>query len=255
MNETTTAVYPPLGLQLIIFGGKYDINTQTDEILDAIADTGYSAVEGGARDAVSYRKKLDERGLRYGGSHVSPGALGNLTPLIDYLRVMDAHDISNSGLMQWNNRTADDYKQTIKVLNDAGRKLRDEDIHLHYHNHDFEFDKVDGDKTGFDLLLDGLDPQAVDFCIDVAWVQKGGHDPAEFLRRHAERIGYIHLKDYNADGWAEVGQGVLDWPSVMTALAELPLVRWAMVEQDNTTRDPKESIAISRRFLRDTFGY
>ena len=254
MNNMSASM-PPLGLQLIVFGGHFDINTQTDEVLDAIAEAGYSAVEGGAQDAVLFRKYLDDRGLRYGGSHVGPGALRNVTPLVDYLRVMDAHDICNSGLIQWNDRTAEDYRQTIKILNEAGRRLRDEDIHLHYHNHDFEFDKADGEKTGFDLLLDGLDPQAVDFCVDVAWVQKAGHDPAEFLHRHADRIGYLHLKDYDAEGWKELGQGLVDWPSVLTAVAELPSVRWAMVEQDTTTRAPKESITISRQFLQETFGY
>jgi sugar phosphate isomerase/epimerase len=248
-------IYPPLGLQLIIFGGHCDLNTQTDEVLDAVAAAGFDFVEGGARDAVLYREKLDARGLRYGGSHVTPAALENLTPLVDYLRVMDAHDISNSGLLHWNDRAADDYRHTIAILNEAGRRLRDEDIQLHYHNHDFEFQKVDGDRTGMDLLLDGLDPQAVDFCVDVAWVQKAGHDPADYLRAHAERIGYLHLKDYNDAGWAEIGQGVLDWPSVMQAVSDLPHARWAMVEQDSTNGDPKESIAISRRFLKENFDY
>ena len=249
------AALPPLGLQLIVFGGHYDINAQTEEILDAVVEAGYSTVEGGAQDAGGYRKKLDGRGLLYGGSHVTPSALGNVTPLVDYLRVMEAHDVCNSGLIRWHDRTAEDYRQTIKILNEAGHRLRDENIHLHYHNHDFEFDKVEGEKTGLDLLLDGLDPQAVDFCVDVAWVQKAGHDPAEFLRHHGDRIGYIHLKDYDAEDWKELGQGRVDWPSVLTAVAELPSVRWAMVEQDTTIRDPKESVAISRRFLRDTFGY
>lgn len=255
MPEVNEATYPPLGLQLIIFGGHLDLKTQTDEILDAVADAGYEAVEGGTPDARAYRAKLEAHGLRYGGSHVTPSALSNLTPLIDYLRVMGAHDISNSGLLRWNDRTVDDYRQTITILNEAGRALRDQDIHLHYHNHDFEFAKVEDDKTGFDLLLEGLDPQAVDFCVDVAWVQKGGHDPAEFLRRHADRIGYLHLKDYNDAGWAALGQGVLDWPAVMSAVAELPFARWAMVEQDSTGGDPAEQIALSRRFLKDNFGY
>ena len=41
----------------------------------------------------------------------------------------------------------------------------------------------------------------------------------------------------------------------IVALIVPPLVRWAMVEQDSTKGDPKGSITISRRYLRDNFGY
>ena len=58
-----------------------------------------------------------------------------------------------------------------------GKQFRDEGIHLHYHNHDFEFLKVDGNKTGMDILMEGLDFRVVDLCVDVAWVMRGGDDP------------------------------------------------------------------------------
>jgi len=47
----------------------------------------------------------------------------------------------------------------------------------------------------------------------------------------------------------------VDIGAVMQVLPDLPGVRWVMVEQDTTRNDPRESIAISRRYLRDTFGY
>ena len=250
---------PPLGAQLMVFGGhptlKYDIQTQTDLILDSVAEAGYAAVEGGSRDAAAYKRALDARGLRYGGSHVLLPALQDVTPLIAYLKAVDSRDICNSGLRVWHNRSADDYRDAVSVLNDAGRAFRREDIHLHYHHHDFEFEAVEGGKTGMDLLLEGLDPEAVDLCVDIAWVTKGGADPAAYLTQHKDRIGYLHFKDFNADGWTELGRGQVDIASVMQVLPGLPGVRWVMVEQDTTRNDPRESIAISRRYLRDTFGY
>ena len=250
---------PPLGAQLMVFGGhptlKYDIQTQTDLILDSVAEAGYAAVEGGSRDAPAYKRALDARGLRYGGSHVLLPSLQDVTPLIAYLKAVDSRDICNSGLRVWHNRSADDYRDAISVLNEAGRAFRREGIHLHYHHHDFEFEAVEGDKTGMDLLLDGLDPEAVDLCVDIAWVTKGGSDPAAYLTQHKDRIGYLHFKDFDADGWTELGRGQVDIGAVMRVLPDLPGVRWVMVEQDTTRNDPSESIAISRRYLRDTFGY
>ncbi|MBV9848146.1 MAG: TIM barrel protein [Armatimonadetes bacterium] len=246
---------PPVGAQLIVFGGKYDINTQTDVILDSIARAGYAAVEGGARDAALYKQKLDERGLVYGGSHTGLRALQDVTPLVEYLRGVGGSDLCNSGLLRWGDLTAEDYRQAIPLLNEAGRKLRDEGVRFHYHHHDFEFKKVDGGKSGMDLLMEGLDPEAVDFCIDVAWVQKGGEDPAQYLVRHKDRIGYLHFKDFNDAGWIELGQGKVDFAAIMQVLPDITGARWVMIEQDSTAIDPVDSVAISRRYLKDTFGY
>ena len=253
---------PPVGAQLMVLGGhptiKYDIETQTDLILDTLVEAGYAGVEGGPRDAAAYRQALDKRGLRYGGSHVSLAALDNaetVERLTAYLQTLGSRDICNSGLMQWNNRSAEDYHQAVAVLNTAGRAFRKAGITLHYHHHDFEFEKVEGEKTGLDILLGETDPDAVDLCVDIAWVQKGGSDPAAFLTQHQDRISYLHFKDYDADGWTELGSGQVNISDVMQVLPQLPRIRWVMLEQDKTVHNPLASLAISRRYLRDTFGY
>ncbi len=247
---------PPVGAQLLVFSGHYDINTQTDEILDCIRDAGYDGVEGGSSDAALYKKKLDERGLIYGGGHVGLSVLQTGLPdLITYLKTVECREVCNSGLTTWNSPGLEDYLKSIEILNEAGRTLRSEGISLHYHNHAFEFEKIDGDKTGMDLLFAGLDPGAVDFCVDVAWVQKGGEDPAAFLRAHEDRIGYLHFKDFDDDGWTELGRGKVDFGALLPVVDAMPHVSWVMIEQDTTKINPKDSITISRRYLKDTFGY
>lgn len=246
---------PPVGAQLLVFGAKYNIDTDTDAILDCVAKAGYAGVEGGARDAALYRRKLDERGLKFGATHVGLTGLLDVKPIIEYLKVVGGTDVCNSALMRWDARSLQDYKDGIEILNKAGRQLRDEGIHLHYHNHDFEFDKVDGEKRGIDLLLDGLDFSVVDLCVDVAWVMRGGDDPATFLRTHKDVIGFLHFKDFDGENWIELGQGQNDFPAIMRVLPELKGARWVMIEQDSTKLDPMDSATISRRYLRDTFGY
>ena len=246
---------PPVGAQLLVFGGKYNIDTQTDVVLDSVARAGYAAVEGGSHDAARYRQMLDERGLVYGGSHVSLPVLQDVKPLVEYLRVVGGSDLCNSGLLRWGDLNVEDYRQAIPLLNEAGRQLQDAGVRFHYHHHDFEFKKVDGDKSGMDLLMDGLDPDAVDFCVDVAWVQKGGENPADYLVKHKDRIGYLHFKDFNDEGWIELGQGKVDFAAVMKVLPEITGARWVMIEQDSTAIDPVDSVAISRRYLKETFDY
>lgn len=246
---------PAVGLQCIVFGKRYSI--ATDAVLDHVAACGYEAVECGVKDPAAFKRMLDERGMVYGGAHASPTRLLDVRPIVESLKTLDAHDVCNSGLMNWHERTREDFARTIDVLNRAGRQLRDEGIHLHYHNHDFEFDPVEGagGKRGIDLLLEGLDADVVDLCVDVGWVAKAGADPAEFLVEHKDRVGYLHFKDFNDDGWIELGGGKVDFAGVMAVLPELTGARWVMIEQDTTRIDPLDSVAVSRKYLKDAFGY
>jgi len=241
---------PPIGAHLLVFGNRYDYEQDMDMILDTVRDAGYGSVEGSMKDPHTFKQKLDERGLKLGGYHVGLDKLKDVKPLIEYLRVTDCRDVCNSGVGSWSDITLDEVRTAIDILNEAGRQLRVEGIALHYHNHAFEFETVDGDRTIMDVLNDGLDFDHVDYCIDVAWVSRGGEDPTAFLRKHAEHVGYLHLKDHEGETWKELGQGVLDFDTIMPAIAELPNVRWAMVEQDKTDRDPVESCRMSAAFLR-----
>ena len=246
---------PKVGCQLIVFGGQYPVEENIEKIADTLAAAGYDAIEGGPRDAARYKAILDARGLVLAGSHVSLASNPDWDKVADYVLAMDAADVSNSGLTKWGDLTADDYKRSIELLNEGGAKLRARGVHFHYHNHAFEFEKVDGDKTGMDLLIEGLDPQACDLCVDVAWVQKGGENAAEYIKRHQDIIGYLHFKDYDDEGWCELGRGQVDFAPIMQVLPEMSRVRWVVLEQDKSRNDAMESVTESRRFLRDTFGY
>jgi sugar phosphate isomerase/epimerase len=243
-----------IGVQSLIFSERYKLEDDLDVVLGIVASAGYDAIESGTSDAIVFRDALAKYGLRHAGLHAGLSAVQDTQKNIDYLKVTGADDICNSGLLRWGDVSLEDYLAAIPILNEAGRRYKDAGVKLHYHNHDFEFKKVDGDKTGMELLFDALDPEYIDFCIDVAWVHKGGLDPAEYLLQHNARIGYIHLKDYNADGWKELGNGVLDFSSIIPVLPQLRRVKWVVVEQDKTDRDPADSITISRNYLREAFG-
>ncbi len=246
---------PPVGSQLLVFGKKYNTDTDADLILDAVAAAGYEAVESGPKDPNAFRRKLEQRNLRFGGMHVGLKQLLDVKPVIRYLDALNGRDVCNSGFMTWESRSMRDYKEGIAILNKAGRELRKHGIHLHYHNHDFEFQRVAENKTGMDILIQELDPEAADLCVDVAWVLRGGSDPAEFLSRHADAVGYLHFKDWNGSQWVELGRGKVDFARIMQVIPNLRKARWIMIEQDDTSIEPIESATISRRFLKEKFGY
>ncbi len=246
---------PPVVLQPLVLHKKYSLEKDTDLILDRLTTLGYAGIEGGIKDAALYKSKLESRGLAYSATHVSLSGRPVVKDVIDYLHAVGGADICNSGILTWKDQKLADYLEAIPLLNDFARQAAREGIHFHYHNHAFEFDVVDGKKTGMDILLEGLDLSVITLCVDVAWVFRGGRDPAEFLQEHADKIAYVHLKDTDGTEWLELGRGKLDFKSILAVLPKLTRVRWAAIEQDATKLEPLESIAVSREYLRTTFGY
>lgn len=155
----------------------------------------------------------------------------------------------------------DGYHVAAKDLNKYGKILKDEGINLYYHNHHFEFEKFRG-KTGFEILVEETDPDYVGFEVDVHWIQRAGHDSVTWLKRLANRIDLVHLKDYRIyfpDGeptpeifhreqciqFAEIGEGNLDMVGIINASLEGGAI-YLPIEQDQTYGlDPFDCIVTS----------
>ena len=143
-------------------------------------------------------------------------------------------------------------------LNRAGEKARAAGLRFCYHNHAFDFRPVEG-TTGFDILMERVDPKLCGFEVDCFWASVAGRDPAELIRRLKGRVPMIHLKD-KARGAAvrfderdktplrEVGSGSIDWPKVLSA-AQASGVEYYFVEQDETPGDPLDSLRKSFAYL------
>jgi len=156
--------------------------------------------------------------------------------------------------------TAAQWKERALEFTKLGKALAKEGITLQYHNHNFEFQKFGGrgaigGRTGLELLYAQSDPKHLQAEIDVAWVARGGADPAAWCARMKGRMDQVHLKDWHIlngePAWAEVGEGNLNWPAVLAA-CKAAGVRTYIVEQDQcpVTNDPFKSIEISLRNLR-----
>ena len=141
-----------------------------------------------------------------------------------------------------------------KEANGYAERLQEHGIGLYYHNHHIEFAKFDG-KYLLDIIADTSPAMGVE--IDVHWVQRGGLDPVRTLEKYAGRTAMVHLKDYrigalpetafgllesgdlpgfmqefrNVVQFAEVGEGNLDFPSIIPA-AQAAGAEYLLVEQD-----------------------
>lgn len=153
----------------------------------------------------------------------------------------------------------------VKRADEMAARLKEHGIDLYYHNHHVEFVKYDGE-----YLLDIIKntTKHMGFELDIHWIQRGGENPVEFIKKYAGRIRLLHLKDYrigeakmpegefnlekfmsafnNIVEFAEVGEGSLPVKECIEAGLEGGS-EYFLIEQDATYgRDAFESLKISR---------
>ncbi|MEM9232112.1 MAG: TIM barrel protein [Pseudomonadota bacterium] len=100
-------------------------------------------------------------------------------------------------------------------------------------------------------LLAQVDETLLKICFDTGHHSYAGFDPVAFMRRHIDRISYMHFKDidpavkadviakrtgfYDACGqgiFCNLGQGDVDFPTVRQVLLDAGFAGWCTVEQD-----------------------
>ena len=133
-------------------------------------------------------------------------------------------------------------------LAEAGKPLEDAGIRFGWHNHDFEFTQG-MDVHPMDWIFEGGPDLAFEF--DLAWCIRAGVDHLGFIERHADRLVAAHIKDIaqvgekmDEDGWADVGDGVIDWPATFAALAKTGCAHF-VAEHDN----PSDGSRFARRSI------
>jgi sugar phosphate isomerase/epimerase len=158
----------------------------------------------------------------------------------------------------------DTFKKLADVLNKSGQKAKAAGLTLCYHNHAFEFEPMDG-TTGLDVMLKNTDKSLVSLELDIFWASVAGHKPVEVMKKHADRIALLHLKDKAADvpvqynenvpksAFKEVGHGTIDIPGVLAEAKKIPVKNY-FVEQDQTPGDPLESLKQSYDYLSAHFS-
>jgi sugar phosphate isomerase/epimerase len=146
----------------------------------------------------------------------------------------------------------DDYKRHAENFNSFGEICENAGLQFAYHNHDFEFLNFDG-VMPYDYLLENTDPELVKMELDLYWITKGGQDPVEYFKKYPGRFELWHVKDMEDNEekfFAEVGYGTIDFKRIF-AERETAGMEMFFVEQDQSRRNPFESIEMSFNFLNE----
>jgi len=151
-------------------------------------------------------------------------------------------------------------------LDRAGEALKKEGVSLLYHNHNCELQRVNGDLRGYDILLSGTDPAAVNFEFDSYWFAEGGADPLFWMERLGDRMKLWHINDRGARLSGPAMTPILNTDSAELGTGNLPLETLAEQAKANgieavvleshrnwIDKSPVKSLELSAKWLNEHF--
>lgn len=245
-----------LGAQLYTVRNFCRTLPEIDETLKKVAKIGYKAIQisaFGSVDPKDVARIVEDIGLTVAATHTSwDRFLTDLDGVIEEHKLWNCTHPAIGGLAK-DYHNVDGLKRFLDELAPVAERLGKEGMDFSYHNHHHELARY-AEKTWLEMLYEQSDPQHVKAEIDTYWIQAGGGDPAEWIRKCAGREPLVHLKDMTITAdvevrYAEIGEGNLNWPAILKAAADGG-VEWYLIEQDDCyERDPFESLAISYRNL------
>ena len=216
-----------------------------EEVLGSLQEMGYRNVEPFTLSGLSaddYRQLLRKYDLRASARHVDVGSPE--TPS-DFEQILD--DNEDLGLRFFGSGGTPDYDTEAEwiayaeYLNELGERARKRGQQLMVHNHNWEFQRVFGDRTAYDILMEHTDKKNVVFQLDLYWATNGGgiENPIDVLERYGKRIKLFHVKDMAAGAFPGrieiVGEGIIDFPEIFDAAKR---IKYYVVEHDPRFDDP-----------------
>ena len=91
------------------------------------------------------------------------------------------------------------YPQIVSDMKKIGEACKQAGLLLLYHNHDFEFKKTENGEYVLDALYNEISGDLLATEIDTCWVNVGGENPSEYVRKYTGRAPIVHLKDFAGD--------------------------------------------------------
>ncbi len=147
------------------------------------------------------------------------------------------------------------FEETCALIRRYSAEAAARGMMVMYHNHDFDLARLEDGTPRLDALYAALSGDVLGAELDTCWLYSGKVDPADYLRKYANRAPVIHLKDCTAGGGREgfrpVGRGVLDWDGILAAAKEAD-TPWVCVEQDDPSEgmDDFRCVELSADFLK-----
>jgi sugar phosphate isomerase/epimerase len=242
---------PLKNLSVQLYSVRNALEENTPDAIKRIADIGFQNVEASFRflsqgpaleDAIR-ANKLNSPTM------TSPLFEVDRAPVWEQAKSLGAHSVIDTIIREPHWATIEAVTHVANELNAAAEEAAKHGLHVGYHNHWWELEqKLDG-QTAFEALIERLAPE-VRLEVDAYWVAVGGEDPLEFVKRHADRIHFLHLKDgpINRENTQQLpaGQGSMPLLEIIEAATNLEV---GVIEFDEYSGDVFDAVAQSFAYL------
>ena len=260
--------------------------TPWNRFLDEISESGYEWTELGPygylpTDLDTLRRELESRGLRVSGTFVmanleNPDSWPNLEKQVQntgellaelgakFLVLIDNlyTDLFTGNLTETKQLDEDAKKRLAENSQRAGELAMDRfGLRLVFHPHAETHVEYEHE---IEELLRQTD--SVSLCLDIGHHAYRGGDPIAFMRKHHERIPYLHLKSVDRDVqqkveeegipfaaavamdmFVEPAKGAVDFVEFRNLLEEIDFRGWGIVEQDMYPAPFDKPLPIAKR--------
>ena len=261
----------PIALQ--VYSVRDAATEDFEGTMRAVKEMGYDGVElaglYGLESAVACKKVLDKVGLELVSAHVGFDALEDDAQLDDYAAT-GVKFVAIPWMVAPKNE--EELNAAIARIRNCGERCKARGIQMLYHNHDFEFEKIN-DKYILDTYYAEIPADLLQTELDTCWVNVGGENPSDYVRKYTGRAPIVHLKDFTGSKsenmyaligtdtakedsagkfeFRPAGYGKQDFPSILAA-AEDAGAGWVVVEQDSPALDktPLECAKMSIDYLK-----
>jgi sugar phosphate isomerase/epimerase len=229
----------PIGLEL--YSVRAELPKNFTGVIEQIGKMGYQGVEFAGyhtwdKKPKDLRKLLDDNGLKCCGTH---------TPLVtlqgDALKsTIDLHkELGNKFLIcpSLSAKDGQGWTNLAKQFNDIAAKAKEQDMYVGYHFHAGDYKKYDG-KTSWEIFFDNTNPEVI-HQLDVGNTLSGGGDPIAMLKKYPGRTKSCHLKDHGGPKDAAIGEGEIDWKTLLEIFEAVGGTEWYIVEYESANPLPK----------------
>lgn len=159
---------------------------------------------------------------------------------------VEMYGLVGGGRLRQRSPNAAEYKELASACEQLARYGASRGIGLAYHPHTGTTIETEAE---IDILLN--ETQKTLLCLDASHIGLVGEDPVAHLRKYRQRTGYIHLKDWTAGKFVEMGRGSigLDFGAILAELQAQRFPGWVVVEQSRSETSPAESARANAAFL------
>ncbi|HHV51107.1 MAG TPA: sugar phosphate isomerase/epimerase [Clostridiales bacterium] len=227
--------------------------------LERIADIGYRVVQVSGTCAYEpewLKGQLDRLGLKCAITHYNIDRIAfDTDKVVDEHKQFGCEYIGIGCMKNALNNGMEDYKEFYRLYKPAGKRIAELGCKLMYHNHAFEFARTGkGGPIYLEKMAEDFSPEELGFTLDTYWVQAGGGNPVQWIKKLAGRVDCVHLKDMAYENgqqrMAPVYEGNIDFDSILEA-CEAAGTKYLLVEQDDCYgEDPFECLKKSYQNLR-----